>query len=138
MDSTTPKPGRHTHLSSEGGTPPASGATTPTATSTVTDAAKSVRPFLGLSTLTDLIRLRYPSTHQPRSVSSDGPERTLVTETDKGTQNGGDKAQDSSAAVGGEVQKSSLGAEEEREITEDKLSLTLRATTALVSSMQGD
>ena len=118
-ESTTPKVSE----SSEGhGTPQGSGTTTPTETSTITDASKSARAFLGLSTLTDFIRLRYPS-------RSGDPDETDGSEA---TQNGGDAGHEGGVAV------SESGTGEAREIREDKLSLALTGRTALVPSIQGE
>lgn len=115
--STTPKASEHGQVPLEGGSPQASGATTPTEAST---ASKSARPFLGLGTLTDFIRLRYP-----RSVDLNEEDRTDA------TQDGSDAARDSVAV-------SNAGTEEAREMTEDKLSLAVPATTALVATMPGE
>lgn len=115
--STTPKASEHGQVPLEGGSPQASGATTPTEAST---ASKSARPFLGLGTLTDFIRLRYP-----RSVDLNEEDRTDATHDDS------DAARDSVAV-------SNAGTEEAREMTEDKLSLAVPATTALVATMPGE
>ncbi|KAG6840851.1 hypothetical protein C0991_003721 [Blastosporella zonata] len=70
-NSTTPKASTAAIL--EGNTPPASGATTPTAA--VTDVTKKGRPFLGFSPLTDFLRGRYPSSSRISIKSNpDGEE----------------------------------------------------------------
>ena len=120
-ESTTPKASEHGQVSGEGGTPQGSGATTPTETSTITDASKSARPFLGLSSLTDFIRLRYPRSGDPNEVDD-----------------GAEAAQDGSDATRDGVAVSNAGTGEAREMMEDKLSLAVPATTALVPTMQGD
>jgi len=107
-ESTTPKVSEHGQESLEGGTPRGSGATTPTEASTITDASRSARPFLGLSALTGFIRLRYPS-------RSDDPDET---DGSSATQDGTDAAREEGVAV------SESGSGEAREITEDKLSFS--------------
>jgi hypothetical protein len=127
-ESTTPK-GEHLQLTSDGGTPPASGATTPTVSSAITDSAKSGRPLLGLSSLTDFIRLRYPSSHRSRSAGSDVMERTNT--NTKGAQDGGDAGDDSMTVR----HQPDAG---ECEIMEDKVPLSLPSAMVLVPSVQTD
>ncbi|KAF8633945.1 hypothetical protein AX15_001128 [Amanita polypyramis BW_CC] len=112
--STTPRASQQVQQTTERGSPPASGATTPTALSTTTETIKSGRQFLGLGTLTDFIRLRYPST---RSINSDGTEGANA-----GEGNHGISSQNDNDGVRGEEQ------------AEDKMLPSPPHTTALVSS----
>ena len=131
-ESTTPK-GEYTQLTSDGGTPPASGATTPTVSSAITDSAKSGRPLLGLSSLTDFIRLRYPSSHRSRSAGSDVMEGTNNTNT-KGAQDGGD-AGDDGMTIRHQARQCDAGG---CEVMEDKVPLSLTSAMVLVPSVQTD
>jgi len=123
----TPKGQRNSPLAPDSGTPPASGATTPNTGHTVLDAAKSERPLLGLGSLTDFIRLRYPTSHRVRGPSSEGVEASHA----KGTEDGGDGYEVLQEAREGDAHTG-------REVTEDKHALSVPAAMVLVGNVQAD
>ncbi|KIL70586.1 hypothetical protein M378DRAFT_6548 [Amanita muscaria Koide BX008] len=133
IESTTPKGQRYSPLAPDSSTPPTSGATTPNTGHTILDAAKSERPLLGLGSLTDFIRLRYPTSHRARGPSSEEVEedKNAIASHGKGTEDGprsGDghevlqEARQGDAHTGGEV-------------TEDKHALSVRV---LAGNVQAD
>ncbi|PFH54705.1 hypothetical protein AMATHDRAFT_248 [Amanita thiersii Skay4041] len=143
-ESTTPKGRNESQASADGTTPPASGATTPTAISGSADSGKATRPFLGLTSLTDLIRLRYSSSH--REAAPDLSERNHVVESDRSS-----KIYDSTGPRNGNVTMmlGTGGPDEgetrdtveevdpvDRTMLEDKLGLSpVNATAAITESM---
>ncbi|KAF8641029.1 hypothetical protein AX17_000674 [Amanita inopinata Kibby_2008] len=147
-EATTPKLSSHgTQMSLDGDTPPASGDTTPTAASTMIDATKTTRSFLALSSLTDFIRVRYPSSNRAQSVVSDAVEGTNVTEG--GHDNmipNGETTEREATKTGDELQE---GEEMEMEVEvgnetcddgnviEDKLPLSPPPTATLGPTVQG-
>ncbi|KAJ7642286.1 hypothetical protein B0H17DRAFT_464700 [Mycena rosella] len=74
-NSSTPKPAYSAELPTEGNTPPASGATTPT-----TETGQKSRLFIGLSPIAGFLRARYPSAIRAASSAKPVPEAEAAAE----------------------------------------------------------